>query len=148
KIVIAAWAGVVHPKNAGDYEGPWVWTTLWGIGNISGKKYDTIHNYTVQACANQPPPPPPPPVPTGGGVITITFDDGFNTTYQNVNPVLRDLGLRGSVAVNPTPIDEGWGDYMTLAQVKELHAAGWSVVSHSMTHRDLTTLSAAELDKE
>jgi hypothetical protein len=37
---------------------------------------------------------------------------------------------------------------MTMAQVRELNTAGWSVVSHSVTHADLTTLSAAQLTDE
>jgi peptidoglycan/xylan/chitin deacetylase (PgdA/CDA1 family) len=50
--------------------------------------------------------------------------------------------------VNPEPIDGGWGDYMTMANLRELQGAGWSIVSHSYTHPDLTTLSADSLDKE
>jgi peptidoglycan/xylan/chitin deacetylase (PgdA/CDA1 family) len=62
--------------------------------------------------------------------------------------VLQELGLRGNVAVNPDPIDGGWTDYMTLANLNELYAAGWSIVSHSLSHRDLTTLSDSELHRE
>jgi len=142
-IVVAAMAGVVHPKRAGHYEGRWEWMVMWGVGNVSGRRAQPIYNYTITDCG----PPPPPPTATGG-IITLTFDDGWLTTYTNVFPVLKELGLKGNVAVNPDPIDGNWDGYMTLAMLKELRDAGWSVVSHSLSHRDLTTLSDAELDRE
>jgi hypothetical protein len=37
---------------------------------------------------------------------------------------------------------------MTMAQLKDLSANGWSVVSHSLSHRDLTKLSVSELQRE
>jgi len=37
---------------------------------------------------------------------------------------------------------------MTQAHLDEVHAAGWSVVSHTMTHDTLTTLTDGELDYE
>jgi peptidoglycan/xylan/chitin deacetylase (PgdA/CDA1 family) len=145
-IVVAAMAGVVHPKNGSDYEGPWEWMVMWGIGNIQGKSMETIHNYVVAACAGTPT--PPPPAPSAGGIVTITFDDGWKETYTKVFPIMQELGLRGNSAVNPDAIDGEWGAYMNFTQVKALHAAGWSIVSHSLSHRDLTTLTASELDRE
>jgi peptidoglycan/xylan/chitin deacetylase (PgdA/CDA1 family) len=143
-VVVAAMAGVVHPKNGKDYAGAWEWLVMWGIGNIQGRSLETLHNFTVARCANQ----PPPVQSTSGGMVTITFDDGWKTTYDNAYPVLKQLGLKGNVAVNPDPVDGGWSAYMTLANVRELYNAGWSVVSHTMSHRDLTTLSDADLDHE
>src|SRR5207237_2749449 len=65
-----------------------------------------------------------------------------------VFPIFKALGVVGDLAVNPTPIDEQWGDYMIFSQVREMNNAGWTVVSHSMTHPDLTRLSASDLDYE
>jgi hypothetical protein len=143
-VVVAAMAGVVHPKNGKDYTGPWEWLVMWGIGNIQGRSLATLHNFTVARCANQP---PPAPTPTGG-IVTITFDDGWKTTYDKAYPVLKELGLKGNEAVNPDPVDGGWSAYMTLGNIKDLYGAGWSVVSHTMSHRDLTTLTDADLDHE
>jgi peptidoglycan/xylan/chitin deacetylase (PgdA/CDA1 family) len=144
KIVVAAMAGVVHPVDENNYDGDWEWMVMWGVSGSAGS-LQVIQEYTVTACADQP---PPPPVTTGGAMITLTFDDGWKTTINNVYPVLRDLGLKGNVAVNPEPIDGGWSDYMRLADLNTLKAAGWSIVSHSISHPDLTTLSADSLDKE
>jgi peptidoglycan/xylan/chitin deacetylase (PgdA/CDA1 family) len=142
-IVIAAMAGVVHPKTS-SYEGPWEWLVMWGIGNLSGQSVETIYNYTIAKCSGAPPAPPL----SSGGIFTITFDDGWLNTYTTAYPVLKELGLKGNIAVNPDPIDGGWTGYMTLAQLKELKNAGWSIVSHSLSHRDLVTLTQAELHRE
>lgn len=141
-VVIAAMAGVVHPKHK-RYDGPWEWMVMWGIGNVSGRSLETLHNYTITGCAA----PPPPPTSTGG-IFTLTFDDGWLTTYETAYPILKKLGFKGNVAVNANPIDSNWVGYMTLPQLKELDAAGWSIVSHSLSHRDLTTLSDSELERE
>jgi peptidoglycan/xylan/chitin deacetylase (PgdA/CDA1 family) len=146
--VVSAMAGVVHPVDVNNYDGDWEWLVMWGIGGTSGGKAQTINNYTIASCDGSPPPPPPPPPPSSGGIFTITFDDGWKTTYTNAYPALKELGLKGNVAVNPDPIDGGWSGYMTLADLQVLSADGWSIVSHTLSHRDLTTLSASELDRE
>lgn len=78
------------------------------------------------------------------GAITLTFDDGWRSVYDNAWPVIREFpGLRANVAVyvNAT----AWPGFLSPAQLDELHAAGWSIVSHTMSHDSLTTLSPAEL---
>jgi uncharacterized protein YjdB len=78
------------------------------------------------------------------GAITVTFDDGFLEAYTEAWPVFQELGLVGNVAVNPAQV--GYPAYMTKAQLDELSAAGWSIVSHSMTHDSLTVISDGDLD--
>jgi peptidoglycan/xylan/chitin deacetylase (PgdA/CDA1 family) len=80
------------------------------------------------------------------GAITLTFDDGFLTAYTNAWPVFQEFGLPGNIGVNAAQV--GFPAYMTKANLDELHAAGWSMVSHSMTHDSLTTASTGELDFE
>lgn len=141
-VIVSAMAGVVHPVDENNYDGDWEWVVMWGVSGTGGQA-QFENKYKIDDCGQ---PPPPPPASTG--IFTITFDDGWKTTYTNAFPVLSDLGLRGNVAVNPDPIDGGWTDYMTLANLNELYAAGWSIVSHSLSHRDLTTLSDSELHRE
>ena len=142
-VIVAAMAGVVHPKNKKNRSGKWDWTVMWGLGNISGKKLETLHNYTIVKCGDA-----PPPSSTSNGVVTITFDDGFLTQYTNAYPVLKSLGLRGNIAVNSRPIDEAWSDYMTLDNLKTLKAQGWSLVSHTVSHPHLPTLTATQIEAE
>jgi peptidoglycan/xylan/chitin deacetylase (PgdA/CDA1 family) len=80
------------------------------------------------------------------GAITMTFDDGFLDAYTNGWQAFQDVDLPGNVAVNPAQV--GFPAYMTKAHLDEIHAAGWSIVSHGMTHDSLPPRSAGELDYE
>jgi hypothetical protein len=83
---------------------------------------------------------------TPRGAITITFDDGWLTTYTNAFPVLREYGLPANVGVYIDAV--GWPAYMNESQLRELHDAGWSMVSHTVNHPNLTEVSDAQLLKE
>jgi hypothetical protein len=80
------------------------------------------------------------------GAITITFDDGWLTTYTNAFPILREHGLPANVGIYTDAV--GWPAYMNESQLRELHDAGWSMVSHTVSHPNLTEVSDAQLLKE
>jgi hypothetical protein len=80
------------------------------------------------------------------GAITVTFDDGFREVASNAFPALQARGLRANIGVNPAQV--GFGAYIDEDSLDVLHAAGWSMVSHAMTHDTLTTLTVGELDYE
>jgi hypothetical protein len=82
------------------------------------------------------------------GVITITFDDGFRSTYEIAYPLLKERGLRANVGVVREYSERDYKDYLTLAQLRELSAAGWSMVSHSVTHPFLDSIPLAQLRAE
>ncbi len=65
------------------------------------------------------------------GLITVWFDDGYESVYTQAFPVLSALGLRASFAVITDAI--GTTDYVTLAELQKLAAAGWDIVEHSPT---------------
>ena len=81
------------------------------------------------------------------GRLTITFDDGWVSAYTRGLPTLRSYGLRGNVAVITESVDY-WDGFLTLAQLRELGAAGWSLASHSAGHPDLTKVTDAQLEHE
>lgn len=141
RLIVAAMAGVVHPLKS-SYDGPWEWLTAWGLPGASTLISD-LPAYAVKNCGTTPPPPPA-PTPTKAA-ITITFDDGFATVYQNAYPIMKEFGLKGNIAVNALPIQEEWGGYMRLANLKELHGQGWAMISHTMTHPFLTTVNDSVL---
>lgn len=78
------------------------------------------------------------------GVLTITFDDGWKTARTVALPVLTEAGLVGNVAVVPGTV--GWPAYLAVADMRQLHDAGWSFVSHTMTHDSLPSLTAEEME--
>ena len=93
--------------------------------------------------------------------VAITFDDGYESVFQNAFPIMRTLGLMGTVYINT-----GWiGDRVTRASnpalghyegenflhwsnVLQLARAGWTIGSHGVEHADLTAVDDARMDHE
>jgi len=94
------------------------------------------------ACGDSPTEPSP-----WKGRLAITFDDGWASAYTRGFPTLQAHGLRGNVAVITESVDY-WEGFLTLDQLRELRGAGWSLVSHSVGHLDLTTLTEIELERQ
>jgi len=80
------------------------------------------------------------------GAITVTFDDGWGTVYTEAFPALQEVQLKANVALVIGAV--GWEAFLTLPQLQELNSAGWSMVSHTMSHAHLPELSDAALDEE
>ncbi len=82
--------------------------------------------------------------------IILTFDDGYRDTYEIAYPLLKEFGMRAVVFVLGDPNvrmndwDSGYeitpAPLMTPAQIFELHAAGFEIGSHSLTHPRLTQI--------
>lgn len=91
--------------------------------------------------------PPAPPPPATKPVITITFDDGWESTYTRAYPILQKYGLVGNVGVVTVAVDY-WTGFMTLAQLRTLEQNGWAMVSHTVDHPHLPQVSETELDRQ
>jgi peptidoglycan/xylan/chitin deacetylase (PgdA/CDA1 family) len=104
-----------------------------------------------QATINVNPTPPPPPPPTGSwseGMVTLSFDDSWISQYTSALPILQTAGLKGTFYITTEPITEGWDDFMTPAQVKDIAQKGHEIGDHTVTHAHLTQLSQTNLTKE
>jgi peptidoglycan/xylan/chitin deacetylase (PgdA/CDA1 family) len=88
------------------------------------------------------------------GTTALTFDDGLSGLYEHAFPVLTRLELPATVflvaqTLTPAGQQVDWVDTppdfplgtLTAEQVVEMHAAGLGFGSHSLAHRDLTTLT-------
>lgn len=94
------------------------------------------------------------------GLTAITFDDGFASVYEHAYPILQRLGIPAAVFVVGRTLagSEGvdWLDHppnhalQTLSheQILEMHEAGITFGSHGYSHRDLTTMDTAELERD
>ena len=85
---------------------------------------DLIHHLARSA--------PLPPKP-----IILTFDDGYRDTYTEAFPLLQRYNTTGTFFLITGFIDQGEPDYLSWAQVKEMHRAGMQFGSHTYTHPDL-----------
>jgi peptidoglycan/xylan/chitin deacetylase (PgdA/CDA1 family) len=68
--------------------------------------------------------------------IILTFDDGSATVFSNALPIMQKYNFVGTVYIVSNYI--GIPNYMDGEQIRELHANGWEVGSHSLSHVDLT----------
>src|SRR4051794_20368949 len=79
--------------------------------------------------------------------VVLTFDDGYDSVYRNVVPVLKRMHWPGVLylALGNTRNPDG----VTRTQVQHMvRADGWELGSHTINHLDLTTLGRAQLREE
>ena len=79
-------------------------------------------------------------------LITLTFDDGWETIYTDAAPLLQKYGLVSTQYVL-SGLDKDQ-QYMTFEQMKALHAAGHEIGCHSVDHANLTQISHDKLMTE
>jgi peptidoglycan/xylan/chitin deacetylase (PgdA/CDA1 family) len=79
--------------------------------------------------------------------VTIMFDDGNTTDFTVAKPILDAKGFKGTSAIITGNVGVD-ADTMTWTQIKSLASAGWNIVSHTVTHTNLTTLSSSQADSE
>ncbi len=86
--------------------------------------------------------------PTGfsEGLVSVDFDDGWKNIYTNGLPLLTKYGIPSTQYIISGNI--GATGYMTQTQIKAFQTQGSEIGSHSVTHPDLTTLTAAQLTTE
>ena len=78
--------------------------------------------------------------------VCITFDDGAETDLISAAPLLRKLGFGATSYITVEYL--GKPGYMSHAQVRELHAAGFEIGCHSLTHPYLTDIDNDRLREE
>jgi peptidoglycan/xylan/chitin deacetylase (PgdA/CDA1 family) len=85
--------------------------------------------------------------------FVITFDDGYRDLLTEAWPVIHQCGFTATVflatdRIQPLPRRIEGADYLMWQDVRELHAQGLSVGSHTVSHPDLRSLEPEEIDYE
>jgi peptidoglycan/xylan/chitin deacetylase (PgdA/CDA1 family) len=73
--------------------------------------------------------------------IVITFDNGYLPQITEAPHVMSRYGW-------PGVLNEITENHLDPAQIRSILRVGWEVDSHSLTHPDLTTLDASELQAQ
>lgn len=79
-------------------------------------------------------------------MVSISFDDGWQSVYDRALPLLDEHKFLSTQYVNPSSIETQ--NFMTAAQVQQMTDAGHEFASHSYNHVDLTSIGADRLHDE
>jgi peptidoglycan/xylan/chitin deacetylase (PgdA/CDA1 family) len=88
--------------------------------------------------------------------VLITFDDGYKSNLEIAVPMLRRRGFTATFFVvagllggtNAWDEDELQEPLLSEADVRSMHALGFEIQSHTLTHPHLTRLSPFDLSHE
>ena len=86
----------------------------------------------------------------GQAMITLVYDDGFKSDFDNALPLHLEFNLQAGFAIIATRTlnKRYWQGYMEPWQVAEAANQGVEICSHSYTHPHLTEVNDQRLDFE
>lgn len=79
-------------------------------------------------------------------LLTVTFDDGWESIYSEAYPLLQKYGIPTTQYILGGVFDDY--AYMSVSQLHSMQKNGHEIASHTLTHPDLTTLDNEDLDWE
>ena len=82
----------------------------------------------------------------GGGIVTISFDDGWKSVTDHALPLLQKYNIRSTQYIISEVAENNIQEYMDISGVARLKKAGHEIGSHSLRHCNQTTLPDAELE--
>lgn len=85
-------------------------------------------------------------VPLNRPIVSLTFDDFFNSMYDTVYPMFKQNGFAGTIYL--TTKDLGAPDTMSPEKLREMHDYGFEIGAHTVTHAHLPFLTPQEVDYE
>lgn len=91
--------------------------------------------------------------------VCLSFDDGWGDFYEDIFPILAELGLVATVFIVTAVVGgqyEAWSGprpsvmppTLSWSQIEEMSRAGMSFGSHTQTHPRMTNLSPSRLAEE
>ncbi|WP_240343907.1 polysaccharide deacetylase family protein [Paenibacillus sp. SYP-B3998] len=108
-------------------------------------KYLAVHHFTpltlndfTLILQNQKAAPPRP--------VLLTFDDGYANNAELAMPILRQYNFPATLFISLGAV--GQPGYLSWPQIKEMHAAGWDIQPHTVTHPHLPLLDADKQREE
>ena len=79
--------------------------------------------------------------------VVITFDDGYRTFYEKAWGVLKKYNFPATVYVI-CDLSASHPGYISWEQMRFLQAKWIDIGSHSISHKDMSLMAEAELDRE
>jgi len=78
--------------------------------------------------------------------VVISFDDGYRSVFEQARPGLGRHSWPGVLNLEARFMNTPWG--LAKSRIRVLLSSGWELASHTLTHPDLTSVSAARLRHE
>lgn len=79
--------------------------------------------------------------------VLVTFDDGFQSVYENAVPIMERYDIKGNIFLPTKYIEEQDPHFMTWTMLKSLCDLGkFSVAAHTHDHVDIRTLDAETMN--
>lgn len=75
-------------------------------------------------------------------IISVTFDDGWESIYSNALPLLQKYQIPTTQYILGAEFKNHL--YLSEEQVKSIQQAGHEIASHTMTHENLTSISESD----
>lgn len=79
------------------------------------------------------------------GIISISFDDGWLSSYENALPILEENGLKATYYIVLDYLENNYIGYINYNQLIDLKNHGHEIGSHSMSHSNLTLIPPEQL---
>jgi peptidoglycan/xylan/chitin deacetylase (PgdA/CDA1 family) len=102
------------------------------------------------AYVNSTTPPTDPNPPSSGppteGVVSINFDDGYESAYEIGLPIVEQAGFKTTQFIITKLV--GTPGYVTTGQILAMQNSGHEIGDHTRTHPDLSTLTPAQQKDE
>lgn len=83
---------------------------------------------------------------TNHGLVSINFDDGYQSMYDNGLPILDAAGLKSTQYIITQKV--GIDSYVTQDEVLQMYNNGHEIGVHTRTHPNLTTLTESQMTDE
>jgi len=83
---------------------------------------------------------------TPRGVVSIDFDDGYESSYVNGLPIVETAGFKTTQFIITKRLDTP--GYVTTGQMLAMQNSGHEIGAHTRTHLPLSTLNAAQQEDE
>jgi hypothetical protein len=122
-----------------------------GMASLHEKGYQTIRLSEAINCLRQ-------GIPFPERSLVITFDDGYQTVYDEAYPILQrynmsatvflTVGKRGTTMVAGLLPSLKGRSMLSWNSIREMHQWGITFGAHTLTHPDLTRLSVVQARSE
>lgn len=76
------------------------------------------------------------------GIVSLNFDDGYESVYQNAVPLLKRAGIPASFYIITSTYKKNSPNYMKQQQILDLAAQGHEIGVHTRTHPHLPEIAA------